>query len=94
MSIDINLSHLLECLDIFRSSKTSASGPTKKDADDGGHGGGFRGKTTWADDDDDDDDDELGGGSRRGGKSAAAPQRITSARIEWGGEGELLKVIL
>lgn len=97
INISINLSHLLECLDIFRSSKASVAGPTKKDADE--FGSGFKGKApTWADDDDaeDENDDSIGGGGgwNKSGKGPAAPQKSTSARITWEGKGEQLEVVL
>lgn len=63
-------------------------------------GGGFHSKKpTWADEDDDDEDDEDAEGGERGWKKSGAKggggqQKITAARISWGGEGELLQVIL
>ncbi|KAL7414195.1 Rad1/Rec1/Rad17 [Mrakia frigida] len=104
IDIEINLVHLLECLDIFRTSKAAAAGSTKKEGEEGGGGGMFGGgfhskKPTWADEDDDDEDDEDAEGGERGWKKSGAKggggqQKITAARISWGGEGELLQVIL
>lgn len=90
VALEINLSHLIECLSIFGG--PGSAGPVdgregKRRSADGGVGEEF----------DDEDDGDGGRPSRKAGGMAGEnvkATRVTAGRISWLGEGEPLEVLL
>jgi hypothetical protein len=91
VALEINLSHLIECLNIFGGAGGGAGG--------GGGGDGGEGRRKRGDFEGDDDDEDGGGfGGRRGrgggGEGASRTGKVTAGRISWLGPGEPLEVLL
>lgn len=91
VALEINLSHLIECLNIFGGAGGGSIG--------GGADG--EGRRRRGDFDGDDDEDEGGGGfvGRRGkggggGEGTSRVGKVTAGRISWLGPGEPLEVLL
>lgn len=90
VALEINLSHLIECLNIFGGAGSAGAvdgREGKRRSTGGGIGEEF----------DDEDDGDGGRPSRRAGGKAGEnvkATRVTAGRISWLGEGEPLEVLL
>lgn len=97
VALEINLSHLIECLNIFGGAGGGGGG-VGADAGEGKRRGSWGGT---ADDDHEDDDGGgaggWGGGGRKGkggAEGGARTGKVTAGRISWHGPGEPLEVLL
>lgn len=94
VALEINLSHLIECLNIFGGAGGMGS------AGGGGEGADGGGRRRRGEFEGDDDDDEGGGGGfggrrgRGGGDGTSRTGKMTAGRISWLGPGEPLEVLL